>query len=628
MSANVAHFINEAHEALSGDLRSLATDVRNRLVVSFVFIESRSVPLSFYGDDVWELSVAPTNREKSKRQLDFRTIPEPFRETTKAITWRYMRRGREAGKIPSAGTLKFWIRDCGTFLSWLSRIGVTRLADASPIACLQFVEAEKERISQYGKPLGSGALHLEFRAIETLFELSQYTEDPMPTYPWPDSSARHLSKSIQLGPYVSRTPLIPDDVFCMLFQAAWMLVQKGESWLDIRDELEGIEAQHNQLSRRAIEQRKRRLLCESGWLEGLDGFTLQITELRTACYIVVASLSGCRNHELAYIQSEPYYSTEDDDGETNWWMKSRSDKTSEGDTEWLIPPAAVRALRLMERWAKPYQANIDAEIKLRQQANPNDPEIADAMKSRLALFLGVSLTKRKLVRTLSDKSWIRDLKRFTKKLGLTWNLTTHQFRRKFANYSARSQFGDLRYLKEHYKHWSLDMTLAYALNDHQEMALFLEIETELEDLKVGIVEQWLSDDAKLAGGFGHNIVEWRGTHPVTIFKNHATMVRSLAESISLRSALHGWCAADEGGCVGLRMDSLRCTDCDNAIIAPQHAYIYQRQYQELQSLLNLHDIGEAGLNRVRAGMEKCRSVLEKLGVVLDATEHTNAERAT
>jgi hypothetical protein len=60
------------------------------------------------------------------------------------------------------------------------------------------------------------------------------------------------------------------------------------------------------------------------------------------------------------------------------------------------------------------------------------------------------------------------LKAFAKKCGLEWELATHQFRRKFANYAARSQFGDLRYLKQHFKHWSLDMTLGYALNESQE----------------------------------------------------------------------------------------------------------------------------------------------------------------
>jgi hypothetical protein len=32
-------------------------------------------------------------------------------------------------------------------------------------------------------------------------------------------------------------------------------------------------------------------------------FAKAVLELHTACYIVAATLSGCRNHELGYVQS-------------------------------------------------------------------------------------------------------------------------------------------------------------------------------------------------------------------------------------------------------------------------------------------------------------------------------------
>ncbi|MDB5935350.1 MAG: hypothetical protein JWQ01_2694 [Massilia sp.] len=50
------------------------------------------------------------------------------------------------------------------------------------------------------------------------------------------------------------------------------------------------------------------------------------------------------------------------------------------------------------------------------------------------------------------------------------------YKRLTACYAARSQFGDLRYLRDHFKHWSLDMTLGYAMNESQEMELYLEIQ--------------------------------------------------------------------------------------------------------------------------------------------------------
>lgn len=617
MSSAKLAFITEADlKVQPDDLTDFSPEERDRLVVSYERIGEDWVPLSFYGEDEWQLAGGPTNRAKSHRKLNFRRFPESFRATAKVMTWRYMRRGREGGKIPDVSTLISWVKDARSFLFWLAKRGIAHLSDASPMACLQYVEAEKARTSKRGKPLSPKTLNLEFIAVEAIHELSQFTSDPMPAHPWPDSSAKYLAQNLSDCLSNSKTPLIPDVIFCMLFQCAWEMIQKGGWWLDLRDGIDRIQAKLENLSTTTIRRRKSQFLKESGWEGGLEAFETQLIHLRTACYIVVASLSGCRNHELAYIQSESFYSREDDEGETYWWLKSRSDKTGEGYTEWMIPEAAVLALRVLERWAERYRDGLKAEILRRTMASPDDPEIAEVMRHRDALFLGEDSKFENQIRTLAIQSFNSGLLRFAQKFGIEWSLATHQFRRKFANYAARSQFGDLRYLKEHFKHWSMDMTLTYALNESQDLDLYLEIEDELDDLKVAVVEEWLHDDVPLAGGLGNNVVEWRGSHPITLFKDQGAMVRSLADSISLRSALHAWCAADNGGCVGLWIDRMRCPDCDNAVIHTQHAHIYERQYHELKSLLNLKDIGETGLNRVRSGMAKCQSVLMRLGIEL------------
>ncbi|MDP1775194.1 MAG: hypothetical protein Q8K94_01115, partial [Moraxellaceae bacterium] len=74
---------------------------------------------------------------------------------------------------------------------------------------------------------------------------------------------------------------------------------------------------------------------------------------------------------------------------------------------------------------------------------------------------------------------------------------------KFANYAAHSKFGDLRYLREHFAHWSMDMTLGYAMDQewgqHLDIELFEDIQFELEDIKSGVVSGWLGK-SPLGGG--------------------------------------------------------------------------------------------------------------------------------
>ncbi|MNZ83562.1 hypothetical protein D3C78_1022930 [compost metagenome] len=222
------------------------------------------------------------------------------------------------------------------------------------------------------------------------------------------------------------------------------------------------------------------------------------------------------------------------------------------------------------------------------------------------------------MRTLSSGTWGSNLKAFAKDCGLNWNLASHQFRRKFANYAAHSRFGDLRYLKEHYAHWSMDMTLGYAMDEgwgqHFDIELYADIQAELEDIKLGVVETWLGDES-LSGGYGRALKRWqREPENLLIFKDRASMLTSIAESTVIRSNGHAWCTADSDGCVGNTLERTRCGDCDNAVIGRGHAAIYQRLYTDLKELLDCPDIGEGGRQRVMRDLQRSREVLMQLGI--------------
>jgi hypothetical protein len=284
----------------------------------------------------------------------------------------------------------------------------------------------------------------------------------------------------------------------------------------------------------------------------------------------------------------------------------------------MIPEAAVRALRVMERWSAPYQAMIADAIIQRRRIDPHDPQISEANRHRHSLFLGIYANTGNSVRTLTANTWDSQLKKFAKDCGLTWKLSSHQFRRKFANYAAHSRFGDLRYLKEHYAHWSMDMTLDYAMDEswgqHLDLELYMEIQGEMEDIKLGVVDNWVADES-LAGGYGRAIKEWqREPQNLLIFKDHASMLKSIAESTAIRSNGHAWCTADNDGCVGNTLERSRCSGCDHSVIGHAHAPIYQRLYDDLKGLLQCKDIGEGGRQRVERDLKRCREVLVQLGV--------------
>ncbi|RON16794.1 integrase [Pseudomonas frederiksbergensis] len=607
--------------AQPGDVRELSESERDALIISATQVDGQWVILSHYGDDTWQLDGFPSNVPASKKRLDFGTVPPAFRAVMKAMLYRYLRRGRRGMNRPKGAVLQGCFLTAKPFLRHLEALKLDHLGAATPLICATYVatcKAHRQTSRSKGKPLSPRGLQCRFSAVEALHELSQYTDDRMPQPPWPETSAMAMAGLTGRGAQSGKTPLIPDDVFCALFERAYQQVERGQQLLDLREALDALAGQRRGQSRRSVIAAKNHHLGARGWEGGLRAFNKALIDLRTACYIFLASTSGCRNHELANVQSGSHHRSQDDEGTVFHWMRSRSDKTDAGIHDWMIPEAAVRTLRLMERWVAPYQARIAAEIVQRRRASPHDPQIVEAHKHRHALFLGVDSKADNQVRTLTNTSWDLNLKTFAKDCGLSWNLASHQFRRKFANYAAHSRFGDLRYLKEHYAHWSLDMTLGYALDDswgqHLDLELYADIQAELEDIKFGVVDNWLGDEP-LAGGFGRTLKQWqREPQNLLIFKDHASMLKSIAESTAIRSNGHAWCTADNDGCVGNTLERTRCGNCNNAVIGPRHAVIYQRLYDDLKGLLHCTDIGEGGRQRVERDLNRCRDVLAQLGM--------------
>ncbi|MCQ9471129.1 integrase [Pseudomonas alliivorans] len=622
--ATLAALICPSLAAQPDDVRGLQTCELDALIITAIQVDGQWVILSRYGDDIWQLNGVSNNTAPNQKRLNFCTVPPVFRAAMKAILYRYLRRGRRGTGRPKGRMMRQMFSGVLSFLRYLEALTIYHLGAVTPLICVNYVTACKayRQSSRFkGKPLSQHGLHNRFKAVEALHELSQYTDDQMPQYPWPETSSKAMAGLTGSGAchkQDSRTPLIPDEVFCSLFEHAYQQVERGQRLLDMRDQLNTLAALRKGQRCEAVIAAKNRHLSAYGWGSGLKVFNKAVIDLRTACYIILASTSGCRNHELANLQSGAHHRTQDDEGTVYHWMRSRSDKTDAGIHDWMIPDAAVRALRLMERWAAPYQAMIAAEIVRLRGANPHDPQIAEAQKHRRALFLSVTSGEGIHVRTLSAWSFSFYLKVFAKDCGLSWNLASHQFRRKFANYAAHSRFGDLRYLKEHYAHWSLDMTLGYAMDgswgQHLDLDLYADIQGELEDIKLGVVDNWLGD-APLAGGYGHALKQWqREPQNLLIFKDHGSMLKSIAESTAIRSNGHAWCTADNDGCVGNTLERTRCGNCNNAVIGRGHTAIYRRLYDDLKGLLHCPDIGEGGRQRVERDLNRCRDVLAQLGM--------------
>lgn len=616
-------------------VKGLTAERRNDLVISMQKIEMSWVVVSRYSEDVWWLTGRPTNVARNGTKLDFTLVPPAFRAVAKAIMYRMKTRGRPGSRRASAATLIATLRLASKFFHYAASSGFNNLSEISPFVCKAYATGaaltrrkggtckEPQPPAEAREPISPSTLSKRLGAVEAVYELSQFTEDPMSQHPWFDSSADSLSNVSQFRRNCGNlTPLMDDVVFTTLFQSAWAVVESAERLLNIRDQLDMLSFPLGEENKKYRQADRWKALAELGWEGGAKKFISDLFNIRIACYIVVASLSGCRNHELSYLKCNAYYSTEDDLGETYWWMRSTSTKTDEGATEWMIPDAAVQALRIMDRWVSPYQKLLAEQIEGYRLLDPTDIRIAEARRHLGAIFVGTDNAQENQVRTISCTQTNDQLKQFAKHCGLSWKLSSHHFRRKFANYAARSRFGDLRYLREHFKHWSLDMTLGYGLNEAQEMSLYLDIQDEVDDLKREVVAKWLNKGEPLAGGYGNRLATWRSKEePITLFKSHDHMVRSIADSTAIRSNGHAWCTADDHLCDGNDVNPTRCAGsgtgdgrgCSSAVIGREHAPIFAGLYNQLRVLLDCDDIGEVGRARVQRDLDRCQTVFADLG---------------
>ncbi|MGO0110839.1 integrase [Pseudomonas putida] len=618
MNNNTAEVLNlEAFAKQPIDLKNIFDLELHKLIVTTAEIDGTWIILSRFGDDIWKLNDFPKNTPTSRQQINFRNVPPAFRITMKMMVYRYLRRGRHGCTRPKGSTTRELVAKSLPFLRHLEQLNIKSLAKVTPeIVSTYVTNCKKQNSTKSNKPLSVKALFGRLLSIEEIYELSQFTHQPMVQHPWPGTSAYAIAGGhgiFRLG----LTPLMPDEVFCTLFEQAYKQVEQGHHLLSLRDDLDHITIERKHYSLGGLNEIKNRHLKDKNWSGGVAALSKSLINLRTACYIVLASTSGCRNHEIVNLQLGAHHRTEDDEGTVYHWMRSKSDK-SEGTFKWMIPEAAVRALRIMERWSAPYRKKIADEIAQLRRTSPYDPQIAEAAKHRDSLFLGIDKPKGMRVRTVCINNWHKSLRTFAKDCGLNWKISSHQFRRKFANYVAHSKFGDLRYLREHFTHWSLDVTLGYAMDDtwgeHFDLELYDEILNELSTIKVDTVGNWMESDL-LAGGYGRALKKWqRDPQNLLIFKDHSSMLKSISESTAIRSNGHAWCTADNDGCVGNSSERTRCNGCEHAVIGRSHAPMYQRLYNDLKELRNCPDIGDGGRNRVERDLCRSREVLSQFGI--------------
>lgn len=575
--------------------------------------------LSRYGDAIWTLpdSMFAAGVKDSEKILNFNRVPLDFRDTMRVCFARYILIGIEGRNRPKGIHVFNFFYSATLFLTWLQDQRIDRLSDVTLLTSQQYVESCKGLSGRKYKSLSAGALSNRLRALESLHILSRQSADPM-RHPWPESSALHLAGltgGSKRGLQEAKTAIIPDEILASLFASA-------VEWLDRHDEIIN---PFNQVEEWKVQGRStdsiRARLAKLGWTQ--DELRIAARHLQSACICIILITSGIRVSELLSLTRKAAHTTLDDQGEPFYWMRGISYKTGEGVCEWLAAKITHRAIAIAERLALPLHARLAESIARLRADNPKAVDIVRLSEHADRLFLGITKFKYNRIDTLSSQGVLRRLNEFAGVCGVDWRFTPHQFRRTFAVYAAHSAFGDLRYLRDHFKHWSLDMTTLYAMDRDQDAELYDEIGVAALGVKTDLIEHWLEPDAIIAGGAADPIQTFRAKDEALATKSdRAAMAKKISPLVNLRATGVAWCTADTGGCNGGQgVEKTRCGDCGNAVIDESRKPIWQAIYTQQIELRNLTDIGPGGAERIKRDIERCKKVLKELG----ATEEDLAD---
>ena len=498
------------------------------------------------------------------------------------MLYAYWKQGRQGWGLPEISSLQNKLNGLRIFCRYASVLNLSSLAELHPIHIANFVQEQKKA----GKR--PGTLTEIFSAVELLYLFRGEHHDSLGFHPWPESSYLDMAGATgQRGGdarKVGLTPLIPSDVAQVLAGYAMGVLNQADSLLEARDRGE-----------------------RSAFRDP------EITTIRDACFYLIGVLTGMRSSEISSIEIGAGR-TEERNGFTFHWLTSTEHKTKKGVVDYLMPSMGHRILRVMERWSQPHRQRLAEQIAAMEQQSSkltsNELQwLATARSNTKRLFLGNA--KGGIV-PVSDYGWPRNLKQFARAAGTNWDLAPHQMRRLYAYTFVRHKLGDMLFLKEQFKHSSIDMSQLYGSNPRQDRALYDDILSELLRYKGEVITTWLEKDEPLAGGAGQRIMEMRAQE----FPDRKALVMESSKRVLMRSNGHAWCLAQDDGCGGSGIYAKgSCGGCRNGLIDRRFIPIWQEAYRHHSELLkDAQAWGAGAMKRVSTDLEQAAKILRDLGI--------------
>jgi integrase len=599
-----------------------------------------------------------------------------LRGSAKAFLYaRWKNKAPHSRKYISAQTLLNNWAQLRCLLHWMVDFQISNFGELTPEKCVAYAKSLGERQSR-------STIVINLQIITTYYDLRDHLDDQLPGYPWgktpPSKLATSRDRNGKSPTLEATTEVIPNSIIRTLIQSALNLIEheastlldlQEEFYLDEIDNRKRIESAHlakhpsgfssvyttdqeyieTKLSHVLSKHRNKR--CIEHGISSYIEFKNKLILLRTACYIVCATFSGMRASELSSLEVGCFYREAGFDDETFSWLKGKSYKLEKDPkpAKWMVPEVVGHAVdvatRLGARGRAACKENILRMETILAKTNVQDKSykslISNLTKAKIHQH-ALMFTERKngIIYSLGKSSCLISLVNFATHFGAyvkqedmngiqdrekiapgkIWPLSPHQFRRTFAVFVARNIMGDVRYLREHFKHWSIDMTLYYTkINSNIDSSVINEIVHERDELQSVLLEKWIYTNSPLSGGGGQRIAHFRGRSEVKVVKDMRAFCRKLGDDVYIRGTGHSWCMASGTGCGGQGLyDAVRCTSCGEGVIDGSQILIWRGIRDQQIETLQHPDIGASSWQRCVTHLREAERVLTELGEVIES----------
>lgn len=605
--------------------------------------------VSRYGDESWDFYpyIPQENLNSSGKAINWRirlpdgyllTSPKHERllESARDFIWSLFADPIEGKKRPSMSTLIAKFELLLPLLRWMVSQGLSQFRELQG-KTMDYVPAA--RLSSAGSSfVVDSTLHYRLHVVEYLYLQREKLRDGLNVHPWPHETA--LSLSGQKRSTVNRTPtteFIPDSVANKLAQCAIEYVTKRASRL-----LDAIQTTERAASTKSAycSQVQTDARTEAARREGFSGMLelkKQLIHLRTACYIVIDMFSGIRDSEMMSLELGCISQTRSLDDTTDIvWLRGTIYKTGVRPKKWLVPQITIAAVEVLSRLTEPLRQKLaDEEVELNAMLEEGNRRNLDAeslrrlskrvhtvQRQKHKLFLSVATKFSNSISALSGQQLNIDLKNFCTDHHINGDdsqpylLHAHQFRRTYARFVARAELGDLITLRDHFGHWSLDMTMYYVDGAADEYRADTELLEMVSHEKIarqnGVLRTYLTSEFPLANGT-HWLNEWRSN--VRTAANKEALIAEYAGTLTLNGTGHSWCVGNAKGmgCGGLCVfEAQLCVDCHYGIIGPEHRPVWAGIRDQQKEALALDDIGPGGKARTLEILGFAEKVLKRL----------------